>query len=170
MIGDKQTKVIAEAYLNMLAEAKKKKDDKVEKVEKELEKVVSKIEEAKTNNEGYGYHGKFDSEKADDEFNKAHAAVKSVVGDMLKDHESPTTVVRDYLDSARGRHLSDLNDSDYIKKDFGKFMKKYKPELFESDKGTDEEEDESCDSNEYGSDSDREDTKEKVKNPLNNEK
>lgn len=54
MIGDKITQAIAAAYMNMLAEAKKKEDEKVEKVAKELEKVVSKIEEAEDKKEEDG--------------------------------------------------------------------------------------------------------------------
>ena len=98
---------------------------------------VETIEEAvESGNKGYGYHGQHPSETADKEYSKAHATVKKVAGAAghLKDAKKPNVMVKHYLDSKHGRHLADVgtHDHEYIKKDFGKFKKNYKPELHEA--------------------------------------
>ena len=92
-----------------------------------------------TNNPGYGYHGiadakyKGDANKAHSEYNKMHAKVKDWAGEAghLMHSKKPNLMVRDYLDSPRGRHLEGLQaDDKYIKKDFGHFARSYDPKLF----------------------------------------
>jgi len=92
-----------------------------------------------TNNPGYGYHGiadakyKGDTNKAHAEYNRMHAKVKDWAGEAghLMHAKKPNLMVRDYLDSPRGRHLEGLQaDEKYIKKDFGHFARSYDPKLF----------------------------------------
>jgi hypothetical protein len=92
-----------------------------------------------TNNPGYGYHGiahtkhKGDTNKAHAEYNRMHAKVKDWAGEAghLMHAKKPNLMVRDYLDSSRGRHLEGLQaDEKYIKKDFGHFARSYDPKLF----------------------------------------
>lgn len=92
-----------------------------------------------TNNPGNGFHGqamlkhKNDNAKAHAEYRKMHAKVKDMAGEAghLTNSKKPNIMVRDYLDSKRGRHVADYqNDDKYIKKDFGQFAKTYDPKLF----------------------------------------
>ena len=91
-----------------------------------------------TNNPGNGYHGIVhaltnDHAKAHAEYNKMHARVKDWAGEAghLMHAKKPNLMVRDYLDSSRGRHLEGLQaDEKYIKKDFGHFARSYDPKLF----------------------------------------
>lgn len=101
-----------------------------------------------TNNPGYGYHGiadrkyKGDTNKAHAEYNIMHAKVKDWAGEAghLAMSKKPNLMVRDYLDSARGRHLEGLQaDEKYIKKDFGHFARSYDPKLFVESIGDNEE-------------------------------
>jgi hypothetical protein len=97
-------------------------------------------EAAKTGNEGHGYHGQAynaasgDNKMAaaDKAYSSAHATVKKHAGDHLKDVKNPNKMVTHYLDSKLGRHLhGNEHDADYVKKDFGRFKKTYKPEMHE---------------------------------------
>lgn len=87
------------------------------------------LEEAlKTNNPSHGYSGQLKGSQSEiqamwkETFGKVQAATGEK--DELK--------VRNYLDSAHGRHLASFeNDAEYIKKDFKKFSKTYKPEQYD---------------------------------------
>ena len=59
--------------------------------------------------------------------------VKKVAGESghLRDAKKPNVMVKHYLDSVHGRHLKGNENAEYIKKDFGKFKKTYKPEMHE---------------------------------------
>jgi len=79
--------------------------------------------EAMTGNPGNGYHGQHKS--ADDKYKETHAHIKN-----LTDADDKT--VKHYMDSTHGRHLAGREeDHEYIKKDFKKFKKYYKPEMHE---------------------------------------
>jgi len=114
-----------------------------------------------SDNPGYGFHGTVDpklhaskkplpgGQKSDDEgvrasqYKKMHAQVRSATGADAK-------TAKHYLDSVHGRHLADVHNdvkqrglatshvTNHIKKDFEKFKKHYKPELFEADNGEQE--------------------------------
>lgn len=108
------------------------------KIIAEAEKPSNKPK-VKSNNPGNGYHGVLyrvhfgDNSKVDREYRKMHARVKDMAGEAghLKDSKKPNLMVRDYLDSKRGRHLESYEKDDkYIKKDFGSFAKTYDPKLF----------------------------------------
>ena len=83
--------------------------------------------EATTGNPGFGYHGQHKTEHdADEAYKKIHAHVKSLT-------DSDDKTVKHYLDSAHGRHLVGREqDHEYVKKDFKKFSKYYKPEMHEA--------------------------------------
>lgn len=75
----------------------------------------------KSKNQYFGYRNEVGS---DEEYAKTHAMLKKLLG---KDD----TMIRNYLDSTSGRHLAgNEDDTEYIKKDFKKFMKKYDPSFF----------------------------------------
>ena len=106
---------------------------------KKAVKPAPKAPKILTNNPGYGYHGiadakhKGDTNKAHAEYNRMHAKVKDWAGEAghLMHAKKPNLMVRDYLDSPRGRHLEGLQaDEKYIKKDFGHFARSYDPKLF----------------------------------------
>jgi hypothetical protein len=83
-----------------------------------------KLDEVATGNPHYGYHGA--QQTADDKYEATHKHVKN-----LTDGDDKT--VKHYLDSAHGRHLAGReNDHEYIKKDFKKFKKHYRPEMHEA--------------------------------------
>ena len=88
--------------------------------------------EAMTGNPGNGYHGQVQS--PDEKYEATHKHVKN-----LTDADDKT--VKHYLDSGHGRHLAGREeDHEYIKKDFKKFKKHYRPEMHEGvlqDNGTD---------------------------------
>jgi hypothetical protein len=83
--------------------------------------------EATTGNPGFGYHGQHKTEHdADEAYKNIHAHVKSLT-------DSDDKTVKHYLDSAHGRHLVGREqDHEYVKKDFKKFSKYYKPEMHEA--------------------------------------
>jgi hypothetical protein len=85
-----------------------------------------KLDEVKTGNPGYGYHGQHQTtHNGDDAYEKIHAHVKSLT-------DSDDKTVKHYLDSAHGRHLVGHEDNhEHIKKDFKKFSKYYRPEMHE---------------------------------------
>lgn len=85
-----------------------------------------KLDEVKTGNPGFGYHGQHQTtHNGDDAYEKIHAHVKSLT-------DSDDKTVKHYLDSAHGRHLVGHEDNhDHIKKDFKKFSKYYRPEMHE---------------------------------------
>ncbi len=92
---------------------------------KKFKDMVDKrqIEEAATGNPGGGYHGTHVS--ADDRYDEIHAHVKN-----LTDADDKT--VKHYLDSGHGTRLAGKEeDHAYIKKDFDKFMKYYRPKSYE---------------------------------------
>lgn len=106
------------------------------------ESVKLKETKALSNNPGNGYHGvallkhSNDADKAHVEFRKMHAKVKQIAGEAghLGDVKKPNVMIRDYLDSKRGRHLHGYeNDGKYIAKDFGHFKKTYDPKLFKEE-------------------------------------
>jgi hypothetical protein len=87
-------------------------------------KEANDVHEAMTGNPGSGYHGACDS--PDEKYEATHKHVKN-----LTDADDKT--VKHYLDSAHGRHLAGREeDHEYIKKDFKKFKKYYRPEMHES--------------------------------------
>lgn len=125
---DKLTKRVAAGKRHMTEEAIKK-----------AVKPAPKPTKILTNNPGYGYHAiahtkhKGDTNKAHAEYNRMHAKVKDWAGEAghLMHAKKPNLMVRDYLDSSRGRHLEGLQaDEKYIKKDFGHFARSYDPKLF----------------------------------------
>ena len=128
-------------YLSAVHDHHKKYGNDTKKVKSDIEKINrSRIaeeldEEVKTGNEGRGYHGEHPSGTADKKYSATHATVKKVAGEAghLKTAKQPNTMVKHYLDSQHGRHLAGREgDHEYIKKDFGKFAKSYKPEMHES--------------------------------------
>ena len=81
------------------------------------------IDETMTGNPHQGYHGA--QQSADDKYEATHKHVKN-----LTDADDKT--VKHYLDSSHGRHLAGREDDhEYIKKDFKKFKKYYRPEMHE---------------------------------------
>lgn len=96
---------------------------------------VDVLDEAvESGNKGNGYHGQHDSEVADKKYSAMHTKVKKIAGEAghLRDAKKPNVMVKHYLDSKHGRHLAgNEHDHEYIKKDFGRFKKAYKPELHE---------------------------------------
>lgn len=126
-LNDKLTEKVVAGKRHMTEEA-------IKKATKPAPKPVKPI----TNNPGYGYHGiahkkHGDINKAHAEYNKMHVKVKDWAGEAghLVHSKKPNMMVRDYLDSKRGRHLEGLEaDDKYIKKDFGHFARSYDPKLF----------------------------------------
>jgi hypothetical protein len=100
---------------------------------KQQNEEVELDESVATGNPGRGYHGEHDSDKADSAYSKAHSMVKKVAGESghMRDVKKPNVMVKHYLDSVHGRHLKGNENAEYIKKDFGKFKKTYKPEMHE---------------------------------------
>jgi hypothetical protein len=100
-----------------------------QQMNKAIGRAVSRgdVHEMKTGNPGYGYHGQHKTEHdADEAYKNIHAHVKSLT-------DSDDKTVKHYLDSAHGRHLVGREqDHDYVKKDFKKFSKYYKPEMHEA--------------------------------------
>jgi hypothetical protein len=88
--------------------------------------VGMKLDEMKTGNPGYGYHGQHKTtHDADEAYKNIHAHVKSLT-------DSDDKTVKHYLDSAHGRHLvGHEDDHEHIKKDFKKFSKYYRPAMHE---------------------------------------
>ena len=81
------------------------------------------VKETATGNPHQGYHGA--QQSADDKYEATHKHVKN-----LTDGDDKT--VKHYLDSSHGRHLAGREDDhEYIKKDFKKFKKYYRPEMHE---------------------------------------
>jgi hypothetical protein len=106
----------------------------VDRLTKEDLEVDILDEAVESGNKGNGYHGQHDSEVADKKYSAMHAKVKKVAGEAghLRDAKKPNVMVKHYLDSKHGRHLAgNEHDHEYIKKDFGRFKKAYKPELHE---------------------------------------
>lgn len=117
----------------------KAEEIKASRVVEALESAAKPKEKLRSNNPGNGYHGmlyrvhKGDQKKIDNEFRKMHSHVKNLAGEAghFKDAKKPNVMVRDYLDSKRGRHLEGYeNDEKYIKKDFGQFARSYDAKLF----------------------------------------
>jgi hypothetical protein len=100
-----------------------------QQMNKAIGRAVSRgdVHEMKTGNPGYGYHGQHKTEHdADEAYKNIHAHVKSLT-------DSDDKTVKHYLDSAHGRHLVGREqDHEYVKKDFKKFSKYYKPEMHEA--------------------------------------
>jgi len=133
MEGKKKSQALVDKLTKRVAAGKRHMTE--ETVAKKVAKPVKPL----TNNPGYGYHGiahtkhKGDANKAHAEYNKMHAKVKDWAGEAghLVHSKKPNVMVRDYLDSKRGRHLEGLEaDDKYIKKDFGHFARSYDPKLF----------------------------------------
>jgi len=104
-------------------------------------KDISIDDAVTTKNAGYGYHGQHDTEERDVKFKNAFAKVRKVVriAGHLNDVTKPNLLVRQYLDSAHGRHLVGKEENaDYIKKDFEIFKKAYKPGMHTESKSVDE--------------------------------
>ena len=81
------------------------------------------VKETATGNPHQGYHGA--QQSADDKYEATHKHVKN-----LTDGDDKT--IKHYLDSSHGRHLAGREDDhEYIKKDFKKFKKYYRPEMHE---------------------------------------
>ena len=84
-------------------------------------------ESVKSANPAHGYSGELRGSQSEirTQWNETFAKVKAATG------EKDDTKVRDYLDSAHGRHLiKSEDDVAYIKKDFAKFSKTYNPKNF----------------------------------------
>lgn len=128
-----------------------------EKIYQVFEVLMTESQHAITDNPGRGFHGTVDlkvhaskkkpvnpNQTLDDEQQRAkhyrnmHSMVRTVTGTDAK-------TAKHYLDSVHGRHLADVHNdnatrklaashvTNYIKKDFEKFKKHYKPELFEEE-------------------------------------
>jgi hypothetical protein len=101
--------------------------DRVKQLKKFKDMMAGmKLDEVKTGNPGYGYHGQHQTtHNGDDAYEKIHAHVKSLT-------DSDDKTVKHYLDSAHGRHLVGHEDNhEHIKKDFKKFSKYYRPAMHE---------------------------------------
>lgn len=131
----KSPALIAKLTARVAAGKRYQTEEAIKKAVKPAPKPVKIL----TNNPGYGYHGiadakhKGDTNKAHAEYNRMHAKVKDWAGEAghLMHAKKPNLMVRDYLDSSRGRHLEGLQaDEKYIKKDFGHFARSYDPKLF----------------------------------------
>lgn len=131
----KSSALIAKLTARVAAGKRYQTEEAIKKAVKPAPKPVKIL----TNNPGYGYHGiadakhKGDANKAHAEYNRMHAKVKDWAGEAghLMHAKKPNLMVRDYLDSPRGRHLEGLQaDEKYIKKDFGHFARSYDPKLF----------------------------------------
>lgn len=85
-------------------------------------------EAMKSNNASHGYSGQLKGSQSEIQakWNETFSKVQKATG------EKDELKVRNYLDSAHGRHLVSFeNDAEYIKKDFKRFSKTYKPEQYE---------------------------------------
>ena len=131
----KSPALIAKLTARVAAGKRYQTEEAIKKAVKPALKPVKPL----TNNPGYGYHGivdrkhKGDANKAHAAYNAMHAKVKNWAGEAghLAVSKKPDLMVRDYLDSKRGRHLEGLEaDEKYIKKDFGHFSRSYDPKLF----------------------------------------
>jgi len=131
----KSPALIAKLTARVAAGKRYQTEETIKKAVKPAPKPVKPL----TNNPGYGYHGivdrkhKGDANKAHAAYNAMHAKVKNWAGEAghLAVSKKPNEMVRDYLDSKRGRHLEGLEaDEKYIKKDFGHFSRSYDPKLF----------------------------------------
>lgn len=122
-------RLMKESFKDLLDEACWKGYKQLGMKDKDGKKVPNCVQEsAKTNNEARGYHGQHPTSSADEQFAKTHAIVKDLTG-------ADSRTVRDYLDSVHGRHLKGReSDHEYVKKDFSKFKKTYRSEMFESGK------------------------------------
>lgn len=142
--GDKEQVRKRLAYLNAVHAHHKKFGNDTKKVKDEIEKInrshiaeesdIELDEAVESGNKGYGYHGQHESDVADKKYSAMHAKVKKIAGEAghLKDAKKPNVMVKHYLDSRHGRHLAgNEGDHEYIKKDFGRFKKTYKPDLHE---------------------------------------
>ena len=101
--------------------------DRVKQLKKFKDMMAGmKLDEVKTGNPGYGYHGQHQTtHNGDEAYEKIHAHVKSLT-------DSDDKTVKHYLDSAHGRHLvGHEDDHEHIKKDFKKFSKYYRPAMHE---------------------------------------
>lgn len=87
------------------------------------------LEEAlRTNNPSYGYSGQILGNESvrEAKWKETFAKVQKATG------EKDELKIRNYLDSAHGRHLYKMEDDvEYIKKDFKRFSRSYKPEHYE---------------------------------------
>jgi len=87
--------------------------------------VQLRTEAVKSTNPGSGFHGTIDKGDPDKEFAAMHAKIQKMVS-----HASTKTITH-FLDSTHGRHVGGEPDAS-IKRRFIKFMKSYKPSMFES--------------------------------------
>ena len=101
------------------------------------------LQEAKSNNTEYGYHGtmatQYGDKKAANLYSSAHAHVKKIAA---WNEKQPNIKTRDFLDSTHGRHLADIEiqrgrNSDefnsHVKNRWGTFSKSYHPDYFKED-------------------------------------
>ena len=104
-------------------------DKHAAKAEEHHEKAMSLKEAATTGNPGSGYQGQHSvANNSEEAYANFHAVVKA-----LTDGDDKT--VKHYLDSGHGKGLVGREeDHDYIKKDFKKFMKYYRPTMHEKPK------------------------------------
>lgn len=92
--------------------------------------------ESFSSNKSHGYYGQaFNA--AHEALNDEEAAHEHAAGKFFDTHRSVMhhtgashTEAKHYLDSVHGRHLHGQESPNYIKKDFAKFKKTYKPEHF----------------------------------------
>ena len=126
--GDAPLKLSDLKRKDTLSDAENLKRNRGVKEQLELDEAVQ------SGNKGHGYHGQHDSDVADKKYSAMHSKVKSVAGEAghMRDVKKPNVMVKHYLDSVHGRHLAgNESNQEYIKKDFGKFKKSYKPEMHE---------------------------------------
>jgi hypothetical protein len=126
-IADKLKKKTDDGNYSVVADHGKHRIVHAYNSDSKVKKDIARLNEMKTGNPGFGYHGQHQSTNdADEAYKKIHAHVKSLT-------DSDDKTVKHYLDSAHGRHLvGHENDHDHIKKDFKKFSKYYKPEMHEA--------------------------------------
>ncbi len=130
LVGGKKGVKTRLAYLKAVHAHQKKHGLDASATRKKIEGVnrtlVQLGEAAVTNNPGHGYHGQH-SDDADQKYSKMHARVRTLTG-------TNSTMAKHYLDSTHGRHLAgNEGDSEYIKRDFLKFAKKYNADQFKEE-------------------------------------
>jgi hypothetical protein len=110
-----------------------------------IAELLEGTSDIKSNNVGRGYSGEWKNEsEGSKKFKAMHTLAKETLGTakLLADVKEPNVMIRDFLDSAHGRHLADSEkDSEnqplQLKKElinsFKKFKRSYNPADFHSE-------------------------------------
>jgi hypothetical protein len=97
-----------------------------QQMNKAIGRAISRgeVHEASTGNPGAGYHGTVPT--ADEKYEELHAHIKNLT-------DGDDKMVKHYLDSGHGTKLAGKEeDHAYIKSDFDKFMKYYRPKVYDT--------------------------------------